>query len=572
MPVQNVGGQSSAAPTFWMAAAVSPPPPPPLLQSPRYRPPPLAEVTFKAKPPPQSPQTPNFCLPPMAEVTFKAPPPPQSLVSAPAAPPSRPSQAAPPGEPPSSSPVKPRGFKPPPPGYGPPLQAPVGVKAPPAMSDASAPAAPPLQSPAKVKAPPMMQSRLDASAPAGPPLQGPVRVKPPPPNVFAPAAPPLPQPAPLPEEQPSSWAPVAAEVQPLPARKAPPTVQAAAPASEPSPSTPLVFSMQTPPVPQVFAMQTPPAPPPPLCREEQPSSRAAPAAAAPGFPSPVGSGVPAGSEAWGWQGQQKWGSSAGAWGGEQQVRAPNSGTPGISAQSTRVMFPADDRICSVPAHDLMENLLSNGPVPGLERGCDTRKNLTWTLAGYSVQSRGWHSATLVRCEYGASTSRQADRVLDALRVLPAHVTAASSEVLVIVEAWRQLLTIVGQSRIPQPVAVCHGWACNRALVKIEQNYSDWVWYRGDDLNVDQIVGDFLFSVTRVLQAFGIVVAEDVPVAALSKSIRDRNVDVINRHYGRDRLLESTWSEGEAFANTSEDIIFLCACSAVPSASSESDRR
>jgi hypothetical protein len=52
-------------------------------------------------------------------------------------------------------------------------------------------------------------------------------------------------------------------------------------------------------------------------------------------------------------------------------------------------FPVDVRICDLHARNLLSLLLTTEslPITALARGIDTKRNLTWTLAGFIATDR-----------------------------------------------------------------------------------------------------------------------------------------------------------------------------------------
>ena len=208
-------------------------------------------------------------------------------------------------------------------------------------------------------------------------------------------------------------------------------------------------------------------------------------------------------------------------------------------------FPVDERICEISVRNLLALLLTSGslPITALARGADTKKSLTWTLAGFIIVDRNWNPKTLVRCHYGGQLTRMAEAVSVGLHLLPASV-AASSGVLVTVAAWKKLCSIIAANQIPQAVAVTHGWLHFKELVVTDHAYSEWVWFKNEaDVNVDVIMADFLLGVASVLQAFGIETTLESPLQAPAMSVGDRNRQAVVRHFGRDRLLEASWVAG-----------------------------
>jgi hypothetical protein len=225
-------------------------------------------------------------------------------------------------------------------------------------------------------------------------------------------------------------------------------------------------------------------------------------------------------------------------------------------------FPVDVRICDLHARNLLSLLLTTEslPITALARGIDTKRNLTWTLAGFITADRDWNPKTLVVCHYGGQLTRMAEAVSVGLNLLPAGV-AASSGVLVTIAAWRKLCSIIAAGQIPQAVAVTHGWLHYKALVIMsEHTFSEWVWFRNvADVNVDDIMADFLLGVASVLQGFGIETTLESPLAAPAKSVKDRNSDTITRHYGRDNLLQAKWCEGAPFGVDEDCWASYCPC-------------
>ena len=236
--------------------------------------------------------------------------------------------------------------------------------------------------------------------------------------------------------------------------------------------------------------------------------------------------------------------------------------PRAAAPTWKDHFPVDERICDLHARNLLPLLLTNDslPITALTRGIDTKKNLTWALAGFIGTDRDWNPKTLVACHYGGQLTRMAEAVSVGLNLLPAGV-AAGSGVLVTVAAWKKLCSIIAAGKIPQAVAVTHGWLHYKALVIItEQAFSEWVWFKNAaDVNVDDIMADFLLGVASVLQGFGIETTLESPLAAPARSVKDRNCEMIIRHYARDNLLNASWCEGAPFGVEEDCWASYCPC-------------
>ena len=107
----------------------------------------------------------------------------------------------------------------------------------------------------------------------------------------------------------------------------------------------------------------------------------------------------------------------------------------------------------------------------------------------------------------------------------------------------------------------HGWLHYKVLVIItEHALSEWVWFKNAaDVNADDIMADFLLGVASVLQGFGIETTLGSPLEAPARSVRDRNCEMIIRHYARDNLLQASWSEGAPFGVEEDCWASYCPC-------------
>ena len=191
----------------------------------------------------------------------------------------------------------------------------------------------------------------------------------------------------------------------------------------------------------------------------------------------------------------------------------------------------------------METMLrsSSLPIPGISRGDDTREKLTWTLAGFNISRRGWHPAGHVTCTFDGHVIRKAELVKTGLSMLPERVCFG---VPVVLDAWKALCNMITRNAIPHTVALLHGWLHYKELCSTEVNHTDWVWFRRpEELDVNSVMGDFLYGVSRILNAFGIASDEEVPISVTPTSMREKNMHTITRFYARDHLLEATWAEG-----------------------------
>ncbi len=130
-----------------------------------------------------------------------------------------------------------------------------------------------------------------------------------------------------------------------------------------------------------------------------------------------------------------------------------------------------------------------------------------------------------------------------------------------VAAWRKLCSIIVTGKIPQAVAVTHGWLHYKELVVItEHALSEWVWFKNTaDVNVDDIMAGFVLGVASVLTGFGIETTFEIPLEAPARSVRDRNREMIDRHYARGNLLNAEWCEGAPFGVEEDCWASYCPC-------------
>ncbi len=224
-----------------------------------------------------------------------------------------------------------------------------------------------------------------------------------------------------------------------------------------------------------------------------------------------------------------------------------STSSGVLVLGDRVMpLQASVGVMMLQPQGVIEQMAGSLPIPGMNRGESTSKNLSWTLFGFDRARGAFQPHDLMQyIGFPPDVKVRMNQILVALRSVPPFPTASQN---CIVKAWQSIAEATLEDRLVYPVLMCHAYL---NFLEIEEYSDTWesYFFVKDPAHFDfgMHIRDFIRGTRAVLSGLGVMYEQSSATPAQSMvpvaNSRQQNLHLIMSTYPADNLLEAQWCSG-----------------------------